>query len=146
MLKGFRDFISRGSVVDLAVGVVIGAAFTTVVNSFTTSFLTPLINLIGGANIAGEIDLPGKGAITWGAFLSSVIGFVITASVVYFLVVVPMNRLAIMRKRGEIPPPAGPSEEVQLLREIRDALTAQRSAPEAEGDTPSEAVRQRTVR
>jgi large conductance mechanosensitive channel len=137
VLKGFKDFISRGSVVDLAVGVVIGAAFTGVVNQFTTSFLTPLISLIGGTNIGGKINLPGPNEITWGAFLSTVIGFVITASVVYFLVVVPMNRLAEMRKRGQISEPDAPSEEVRLLMEIRDALIAQRQAPE-------ETVRQRT--
>ncbi|GIH08776.1 large-conductance mechanosensitive channel [Rhizocola hellebori] len=142
MLKGFRDFISRGSVVDLAVGVVIGAAFTEVVKGFTTSFLTPLINLIGGANIAGEIDLPGEGAITWGAFLSTVIGFMITAAVVYFLVVVPMNRLAAMRKRGQVNEPEAPSEEIRLLMEIRDALVAQRKAPE---EPAKESVRQRAA-
>jgi large conductance mechanosensitive channel len=140
VLKGFRDFISRGSVVDLAVGVVIGAAFTEVVKAFTGSFLTPLINLIGGTNIAGEIDLPGEGAITWGAFLSTVIGFLITAAVVYFIVVVPMNRLAEMRKRGEIKEPEAPSEEVRLLMEIRDALVAQHQAA---GEPAKESVRQR---
>ena len=140
MFKGFRDFISRGSVVDLAVGVVIGAAFTTVVTSFTTSFLTPLINMIGGTQIDGKIDLPGEADITWGAFLSTVIGFLITAAVVYFLVVVPMNRLAEMRKRGQIEEPKAPSEEVRLLMEIRDALVAQRQSPE---EPAKESVRQR---
>ncbi|HCT76050.1 MAG TPA: large conductance mechanosensitive channel protein MscL [Micromonosporaceae bacterium] len=142
MLKGFKDFISRGSVVDLAVGVVIGAAFTTVVTSFTASFLTPLIKLIGGADIAGEIKLGPNNAITWGAFISSVIGFLITAAVVYFLVVLPMNRLAQMRKTGQEEEPEAPSEEVRLLMEIRDALVAQRTSTE----DASEAVRQRTAR
>ncbi len=141
MLKGFRDFISRGSVVDLAVGVVIGAAFTGVVTSFTTSFLTPLINMVGGTKIDGKIDLAGEADITWGAFLSTVIGFMITAAVVYFLVVVPMNRLAEMRKRGEVEEPEAPSEEVRLLMEIRDLLAAQRPISD---DTPAETVRQRT--
>ena len=141
MLKGFRDFISRGSVVDLAVGVVIGAAFTGVVASFTNSFLTPLINMVGGTKIDGKIDLAGEADITWGAFLSTVIGFMITAAVVYFLVVVPINRLAEMRKRGEIEEPKAPSEEVRLLMEIRDLLAAQQQASD---DTPKETVRQRT--
>jgi large conductance mechanosensitive channel len=141
VLKGFREFISRGSVVDLAVGVVIGAAFTGVVTSFTTSFLTPLINMVGGTKIDGKIDLAGEHDITWGAFLSTVIGFMITAAVVHFLVVVPMNRLAEMRKRGQIEEPQAPSEEVRLLMEIRDALIAQRQAPE---EPVKESVRQRT--
>lgn len=138
MFRGFREFISRGSVVDLAVGVVIGAAFTNVVNGFTESFLTPLINLIGGVNVSGRIKLSGTQYITWGKFISIVIGFVITAAVVYFLVVIPMNKLAEMRKRGEAPEPAAPSEEILLLQEIRDALVAQRQSA---ADGP---VKQRT--
>ncbi len=141
MLKGFRDFISRGSVVDLAVGVVIGAAFTGVVTSFTNSFLTPLINMVGGTKIDGKIDLAGEADITWGAFLSTIIGFMITAAVVYFLVVLPMNRLAEMRKRGQIEEPKAPSEEVRLLMEIRDLL-AKQSTPT---DDATEPVRQRTA-
>ncbi len=138
MLKGFRDFISRGSVVDLAVGIVIGAAFTNVVNGFTESFLTPLINLIGGVKVKGEIKLGGGQVLTWGRFISVVIGFLITAAVVYFLVVIPMNKLAEMRKRGEVPEPEAPSEEIRLLQEIRDALIAQRQSTQ---DGP---VKQRT--
>lgn len=138
MLKGFREFISRGSVVDLAVGVVIGAAFTNVVNGFTQSFLTPLISLIGGAKVDGKIHLAGQQYLMWGDFISIVIGFLITAAVVYFLVVVPMNKLAEMRKRGDAPEPSAPSEEILLLQEIRDALLAQRAAA---GDAP---VKQRT--
>jgi len=133
MFKGFREFISRGSVVDLAVGVVIGAALSNVVNGFTTSFLTPVVGLIGGVpEIGGKIKLSSTQSITWGAFVSTVIGFLITAGVVYFLVVVPMNKLAQMRKRGEIEEPSAPSEEILLLQEIRDALVAQgRSASDA---------------
>lgn len=132
MLRGFKDFIMRGNVVDLAVGVVIGAAFTTVVTSFTDSFLKPLINMAGanGAKLGGEIPLPGPGnAITWGAFLSTLISFLMTASVVYFLVVLPMNKLAERRRRDAAPSPAAISEEIELLREIRDALVAGRTPP-----------------
>lgn len=141
MLKGFRDFIMRGNVVDLAVGVVIGVAFGGVVTQFTESFLEPLIGLIGGAEVAGKIDLPGGSAITWGAFISAVIGFLMTAAVVYFLVVLPMNKLAEYSKRKGNGA-AEPSEETLLLREIRDALLAQRS-----GDEPvSETLRPRKAR
>jgi large conductance mechanosensitive channel len=130
MLKGFKDFIMRGNVVDLAVGVVIGAAFTTLVTQFSTSFLLPLINMVGANSekIGGKIDLPGDGdnAITWGAFVSAAIAFLMTAAVIYFLVVLPMNKFAERLKRGEEPKTEIPTEEIQLLREIRDALVAER--------------------
>ncbi|MFI6759211.1 large conductance mechanosensitive channel protein MscL [Micromonospora sp. NPDC050417] len=141
MLKGFKDFIMRGNVVDLAVGVVIGAAFTTVVTQLTLSFLKPLIQLLGGSVATpaptgtpaapGTEVPPAPGAwhlngvvFDWAAFVNAVITFFITAAVLYFLVVLPLNKLAERRRRGEEPPPAAPSEEVKLLTEIRDALVA----------------------
>ncbi|MBO0867123.1 MAG: large conductance mechanosensitive channel protein MscL [Micromonosporaceae bacterium] len=135
MLKGFRDFILRGNVVDLAVGIVVGAAFTTLVTSFTTSFLKPLIAVFGGGEVGklgASFRIHGQ-VFDWGAFLNAAITFLITAAVVYFLVVYPMNELAKRRKLGDAPPPEAPSEEVRLLTEIRDALVRQAppSAPEA---------------
>jgi large conductance mechanosensitive channel len=126
MLKGFKDFIMRGNVVDLAVGIVIGAAFTAVVSQFTKSFLEPVLKLIGaGENRAGgEWRIGHENVIAWGAFVNAVITFLLTAAALYFLVVFPMNRLAERRRRGEEPPPAAPSEEIKLLTEIRDALVA----------------------
>lgn len=126
MLKGFKDFIMRGNVVDLAVGVVIGAAFTGVVTAFTNSFLKPLIKLMGGGKdqFAGSWKIGEENFITWADFINAAITFLLTAAVLYFLVVFPMNKLAERRKRGEEPPPAAPSEEVKLLTEIRDALLA----------------------
>jgi large conductance mechanosensitive channel len=122
VLKGFRDFISRGNVIDLAVAVVIGAAFNDVVAQFTKSFLEPLIRVIsGGKPLSGTFTVLDV-KFDWGAFLNSVIGFLLTAAVVYFLVVMPMNKLAERRKRGEVPEPEAPSDEVRLLTEIRDAL------------------------
>lgn len=134
MLKGFKDFIMRGNVVDLAVGVTIGAAFATLVQSFSDSFLQPLINAIGNGNaeVPGAFKLgPGDNAITYGAFASTLIGFIMTAAVVYFLVVMPMNRLMERASKGEVEVPQQPSEEAKLLREIRDALVADadRTAP-----------------
>ena len=126
MLKGFKDFIMRGNVVDLAVGVVIGAAFTGVVTAVTNSFLKPLIKLMGGGKdqFAGSWKIGEENFITWADFINAAITFLLTAAVLYFLVVFPMNKLAERRKRGEEPPPAAPSEEVKLLTEIRDALLA----------------------
>ncbi|WP_433530842.1 large conductance mechanosensitive channel protein MscL [Micromonospora sp. CA-263727] len=126
MLKGFKDFIMRGNVVDLAVGIVIGAAFTALVTSFTTSFLEPLIKLVGAteAGPGARIKLGTDNAIEWGQFLNALVTFTLTAAVLYFLVVFPMNKLAERRQRGEEPPPAAPSEEIKLLTEIRDALVA----------------------
>ena len=124
MFKGFKDFIMRGNVVDLAVGVVIGAAFTAVVSGFTKSFLEPLIKWISGGQgqMAGTWSPADGVEFTYAAFINAVITFLLTAAVIYFLVVYPLNRLAERRKSGEEPPPSAPSEEVKLLTEIRDAL------------------------
>ncbi|MGC5017274.1 large conductance mechanosensitive channel protein MscL [Micromonospora sp. DT47] len=130
MLKGFKDFIMRGNVVDLAVGIVIGAAFTGVITQLTKSFLEPLVRVIivlitGNENgISGSTPEFRGVQFDWVAFVNAVITFALTAAALYFLVVYPMNRLAERRKRGEEPPPSAPSEEVKLLTDIRDALVA----------------------
>ena len=133
MIKGFKDFIMRGNVVDLAVGIVIGAAFTGLVGQFTKSFLQPLLNLLGSDKnrVGGSFNLSHDNPVAYGAFINAVITFLLTAAALYFLVVYPMNRLAERRKRGEEPPPAAPSEEVKLLTEIRDALVAGRGGGSA---------------
>jgi large conductance mechanosensitive channel len=131
VLKGFRDFIMRGNVVDLAVGIVIGAAFTALVASFTGSFLKPLIAVFGGGEpkkTGATFTVNGQ-VFDWGAFLNAVITFLLTAAALYLFVVYPMNKLAERRKRGEEPPPEAPSEEIQLLTEIRDALVSGGAAP-----------------
>ncbi len=129
VLKGFRDFVMRGSVVELAVGIVMGAAFGGVVNQFIKSFVDPLVKLVlPGRRMGGSWTLnSGKGAvIDYGGFISQVITFLLTALVIYLVVVVPMNRLAERRKRGAEPEPEAPSEEVLLLTDIRDELRSQR--------------------
>jgi large conductance mechanosensitive channel len=127
VLKGFKDFLLRGNVVDLAVAVVIGAAFTALVNSFADSFLTPLIGLVtGGGRLGGILVVNGQ-KFTYGAFFSQLITFVLTATVVYFVVVLPMKKLVDRRARGDEPGPAQPTQ-VELLVEIRDLLRAQQSA------------------
>jgi large conductance mechanosensitive channel len=114
----------RGNVIELAVAVVIGTAFNNVVTQFTKSFLEPLIRLMsGGKSLSGKATVK-EVVFDWGAFINVIITFALTAAVVYFLFVYPMNRLAERRKRGEEPEPEAPSDEVRLLTEIRDALVA----------------------
>src|SRR5215213_6439949 len=124
MVPMIKDFQLRGNVVDLAVAVVIGTAFTALVTAFTTSFLTPLIGLLGGGGkTGGELVINGQ-HFTWGAFISAVITFVLTAAVVYFVVVLPVKAIMERRRRGEEAGPVAPTQ-VELLAEIRDLLRAQ---------------------
>jgi large conductance mechanosensitive channel len=121
MLKGFKEFLARGNIVDLSVAVVIGTAFTALVTSFTSRVIQPLVNRIGaGPNVeygALSIDIGGGQRIDLNAVLSATINFLLVAAVVYFLVVVPYNRL---RKRGEVE--QAQDTELSLLTEIRNLL------------------------
>jgi large conductance mechanosensitive channel len=134
VLKGFKDFIVRGNVVDLAVAVVIGAAFTTIVSSFTTSIIEPLINAVTPPSSPGFgiqlVDGKQNTYIDLAAVLTAAINFVIVASVVYFVIVLPLNTLKARRKRGEEPGPAEPTD-VELLAEIRDLIAAQGDGQDA---------------
>jgi large conductance mechanosensitive channel len=120
MIKGFRDFLLRGNVVDLAVAVIIGAAFGAVVDSLVKDVITPIIGAIGGQPDFSAITL---GPILIGSFLNSVLSFIIIALVIYLLIIVPMNRIMerVQRKTEAGAPPAPTKEEV-LLTEIRDVL------------------------
>ena len=127
MLREFRDFVMRGNVVELAVAVIIGAAFGAVITAFTAAFITPLIALIGGKPDFSGLRLTISGtAFPYGEFLNALIAFLIIAAVVFFLVVRPMNRVMERLKHGE--DPEAPSAEVSTLIEIRDILSAQRGA------------------
>ena len=129
MIKGFRDFVLRGNVVDLAVAVVIGAAFGAVVTTFTTRILQPFINAVGGAEGLGfGFHVRSGNDATFvdvGALIAAVINFLLVAAVIYFLVVVPLNALLERRRRGQEPEPHATPEDVTLLREIRDLLREQ---------------------
>jgi large conductance mechanosensitive channel len=125
MIKGFREFVLRGNVVDLAVGIVIGAAFTMVVNALITGIITPII-----AAIFGKPNLDAVGTFTIngahfsiGLVLTALLNFLLIALAVYFLVVIPVNRLRSKFEKPIEEQLAGPSE-VELLTEIRDALTS----------------------
>jgi large conductance mechanosensitive channel len=117
MLKGFREFISRGNVVDLAVGVIMGVAFSGVVGSLVTDVITPLVGAVFGKPDFSGIAL---GPVTIGKFINAMVNFFLVAVGVYFFIVVPMTRL--MRKKEAAPPAPPVSNEEKLLAEIRDLL------------------------
>ncbi|HEX5761362.1 MAG TPA: large conductance mechanosensitive channel protein MscL [Thermoanaerobaculia bacterium] len=133
MLKGFRDFVLRGNVVDLAVAVVIGVAFGAVVSSVVKNFITPLIAAAGGVTDFSAIR---TGPLLWGNILNDVLTFLITIAVVYFLVVLPMSRLLARVKPSE-PKPQPTRECPECLSSIPAAArrcaycTAQVSAQTA---------------
>ncbi|WP_353109591.1 large-conductance mechanosensitive channel protein MscL [Gordonia sp. (in: high G+C Gram-positive bacteria)] len=124
MLKGFKDFLMRGNVVELATAVIIGAAFTAIVTAFTEKIVNPLI-----ASIPISTDYAGLGIrlrdgmpetfVDFGAVITALINFVIVAAVVYFLIVMPYNKLSELRKLGDA---EVEEDEVSLLTEIRDLL------------------------
>jgi large conductance mechanosensitive channel len=106
MLRGFRDFILRGNVVELAVAVVIGAAFGAVVTSFTKDILTPLLGLVGVPDFSSlNWTTPGGAVVAYGTFLNALISFVLVAAAIYFFVVTPLNALEARRQRGVVESP-----------------------------------------
>ena len=124
MLAGFKAFILRGNVVDLAVAFVLGVAFAAVITTIVDGLITPLIAAIFGTvalDDAMVITINGA-EFSFGAVLGALINFLAVAAAVYFLVVLPMNRLAARRKAGVEPEPDAPAEDVLLLTEIRDLL------------------------
>ena len=126
MIKGFKDFLLRGNVVDLGVAVVIGAAFATVISAFTERIIQPIINSAGASDSLGLgffiRDSDPKTFVDLGALITALLNFAIVAAAVYFFVVVPVTRLMKRRDRGEEPPVEAPTEDIVLLREIRDSL------------------------
>jgi large conductance mechanosensitive channel len=120
MLDGFKKFILRGNVVDMAVGVVIGAAFASVVGAFTKDLLTPLITAITGgtqqfATVTFHIR---KAEFNVGDFVNAAISFVLVAAAVYFFVVLPVNALVARMHRGEKPPDPTTKKCPECLSEI----------------------------
>ena len=137
MLKGFKDFLMRGNIVDLAVAVVVGSAFTAVVTAFTNSIIKPLIALAGSSNVRGfgiQLD-PSKPAtfLDFSVAINAVITFLITAAVVYFLFVLPMQKVQARRNKGKASEPT----DNELLTEIRDLLRQQQGLSSLSGSTTS---------
>jgi large conductance mechanosensitive channel len=136
MFRGFKEFILRGNVIELAVAVVIGAAFTAVVNSIVANLINPLIGVIFQADSLDSalvLEIPtlrgDVAEVRFGAVLGAVIAFVIVATVVYFVFVLPMNTLkarAEEKRKTGAPDPDEPESELTLLAEIRDLLAGDR--------------------
>ena len=124
MLKGFKDFISRGNVIELAVGVIIGNAFKDIVDSLVKNIITPFIGMVfGKPDFSDMLIFSFNGSeLKFGVLITAVINFLLIAMALYFFLVVPMNALARRTKKAADAAPKEVSEEVQLLTEIRDAL------------------------
>ncbi|MGP8301251.1 large conductance mechanosensitive channel protein MscL [Streptomyces inhibens] len=142
VLQGFKEFLMRGNVIELAVAVVVGAAFTNIVNAVVKGVINPIIGALGSQNLDNykacltQCHTDKKTGqftdgiyILWGSVLSAALTFLITAAVVYFLMILPMNKWK-ERQAAKQPVDNSPADptEVELLIEIRDALIAQRTA------------------
>jgi large conductance mechanosensitive channel len=137
MIKGFKDFLLRGNVIDLAVAVVIGTAFANIVTAFTKSIVNPVIAAISngkpGEGLGGFMLRSGNQAtyVDLGSLVAAIINFLIVAAIVYFVFVAPVNVVMARRKRGEEAPVESTPEDIALLQEIRDLLAQQRGTPRA---------------
>ncbi|HEY3000459.1 MAG TPA: large conductance mechanosensitive channel protein MscL [Acidimicrobiales bacterium] len=132
VLKEFKEFISRGNVVELAVAVIIGAAFTAVVASVVEGLITPLIGMIGGKDFREMTFTINDSPFRYGIVINAFIYFLSVAAVVFFFIVKPINLLNERRRRGEEPVTEDEmSDEAVLLAEIRDLLAAQRDGAAA---------------
>ena len=123
-LKEFRDFINRGNVMDLAVGIIIGAAFTAIVNSLVNDLIMPIIGMVtGGVDFSGLALTVGDAALTYGNFIQAVFNFIIIAFAVFWLVK-SVNRFRAKEEATTPAEPDAPTTEERLLTEIRDLLQA----------------------
>lgn len=124
MMQEFKTFISRGNVMDMAVGVIVGGAFTSIVNSLVNDILMPIIGgVTGGVDFTSYTATIGTATVAWGSFIQAIVNFLIVAWVI-FMVVKGINNMKKKEeeKPAEPPKPAEPSEDILLLREIRDSL------------------------
>lgn len=122
ILKDFINFALKGNVMDMAIGVIIGTAFASLISAFTDDFINPLINGIGGINVAGKIAIYGGQYLNWGHFLTAVINFLIMAFVLYVLLKFAKAIAELGKKKEETAEAPKKSNEELLLEEIRDLL------------------------
>ena len=122
-IEEFKSFILRGNVMDMAIGVIIGSAFATIVTALTDDFINPIINSIGGAEVKGQLKIWGGQYLNWGHFVTAVINFLIMAFIL-FLMLKGVNKLMEKgkKKKAEETPEVVKSDEAILLEEIRDLL------------------------
>lgn len=124
MMKEFKEFISRGNVMDMAVGIIIGGAFTAIVSSLVADIITPIIGmLMGGIDFSSLAVTVGSANLTYGNFIQAIINFLLVAWVL-FMIVKAMNKMKRQEEEKPAEPeaPAEPPEDIVLLREIRDSL------------------------
>ena len=127
MMQEFKEFILRGNVMDMAIGVIIGGAFTGIVSALTDDFINPLINCIGGAEVSGKLEIFGTGQyINWGHFVTAIINFIIMAAVLFCLLKAVNKIMTIGKKKEEEERAEEKAADIQLLEEIRDLLKAQK--------------------
>ena len=140
MIKGFRDFILQGNVVELATAVIIGGAFTAIVTAFSDKIINPLIAAVGGAE-GPALQIPLKEGVPEatlgiGAVITAAINFLIVAAIVYFIIIVPMNKLNDLRKRGAPEEEVPPTTE-DLLGDIREILRNQTASAAGPAQGPA---------
>jgi large conductance mechanosensitive channel len=126
MIKGFKDFVTRGNAIEMAIGIVLGLAFKAVIDAIIAGFISPLVAAIfGQPNLTsiGNFTI-GQGEFSIGIILQALFSFVSVALALYFVIVVPLNKLAERRTRDQLAEDTGPTE-IELLTEIRDALQSQ---------------------
>lgn len=136
MLQGFRDFILRGNVVELAVAVVIGSAFTAIVTAFSDNIINPLIAAVGGSPDVNGLAIQlingnSETVVDFGAVITAAINFLMIAAIIYFILIMPMNKLneAMQKRKGIAEPEEEPaSVEANLLEEIRDLIRAEQGS------------------
>jgi large conductance mechanosensitive channel len=128
MLREFRAFLLRGNLLEIAVAFVVGAAFVKVVNALVQDLIQPIIAaVVSTPSFNDKTFHIGKGVFRYGAFITEVIVFVVTAAAVFFLIVKPAQVVLARIRRGDLEAPSEPSEEVVLLTQIRDALASQQA-------------------
>ena len=127
IVNEFKEFILRGNVMDMAIGVIIGGAFTSIVAALTDDFINPLINCIGGAEVKGQIEIFNTGQyINWGHFITAVINFVIMAAILFCLLKGVNKLVSLGKKKEEEAAETEKAADIQLLEEIRDLLKEQK--------------------
>ncbi len=127
IVNEFKEFILRGNVMDMAIGVIIGGAFTSIVAALTDDFINPLINCIGGAEVKGQIEIFNTGQyINWGHFITAIINFVIMAAILFCLLKGVNKLVSLGKKKEEEAVEEEKAADIQLLEEIRDLLKEQK--------------------